>query len=193
MNGPRVPRVRRVCAAALVAILSWAWISPPQAFAQLPPLPGRLVVTITSPTSDTTVAGTITVRARVSPLGVLVASVQFQLDGVNLGTEDTSAPYSVSWDTTTTSNGFHTLRAVARDALGIRFTSDPVTVTVSNAAPPPMLTRVEEQDSSITYTPDWFQADPRAWSGGPARGAPTRGGGGAVPLTRTRAASGGSA
>src|SRR5438552_3804087 len=139
MNGTRVPCVRRVCAAALVAILSCAWISPPQAFAQLPPLPGRLVVTITSPTSDTTVAGTITVRARVSTVGLLVA-------------EDTSAPYSVSWDTTTTSNGFHTLMAVARDALGIRFTSDPVTVTVSNAAPPPTVTRVEETDSSITYT-----------------------------------------
>src|SRR5206468_10055664 len=108
------------------------------------------------------------VRASVSPVGPLVAGVQFRLDGVNLGAEDTSAPYSVSWDTTTTSNGFHTLTAVARDALGIRFTSDPVTVTVSNAAPPPMVTRVEETDSSITYTPDWFQADPRAWSGGTA-------------------------
>src|SRR5437762_8557549 len=171
MNGTRVPRVRRVCAAALVAILGCAWISPLQAFAQLPPLPGRLVVTITSPTSDTTVAGTITVRARVSAVGLLVAGVQFQLDGVNLGAEDTSAPYSVSWDTTTTSNGFHTLMAVARDALGIRFTSDPVTVTVSNTSPPPpppTVTRLEETDPSITYTGDWFPADPRAWSGGSA-------------------------
>ena len=185
MNGTRVPRVRRVCAAALVAILSWAWISPLQAFAQLPPLPGRLVVTITSPNSDTTVAGTITVRARVSPVGLLVAGVQFQLDGVNLGTEDTSAPYSVFWDTTTTSNGFHTLMAVARDALGIRFTSDPVTVTVSNAAPPPTVTRVEETDSSITYTPDWFQADPRAWSGGTAVVSTTAGGQAAFAFTGT--------
>src|SRR5207245_9811275 len=156
---------------------------PLQAFAQLPPLPGRLVVTITSPTSDTTVAGTITVRARVSPVGLLVAGVQFQLDGVNLGTEDTSAPYSVFWDTTTTSNGFHTLMAVARDALGIRFTSDPVTVTVSNAPPPPTVTRVEETDSSITYTPDWFQADPRAWSGGTAGVSTTAGRPAAVALT----------
>ncbi len=168
MSGTRVPRVRRVCAAALVAILSWAWISPPQAFAQLPPLPGRLVVTITSPTSDTTVAGTITVRARVSPVGLLVAGVQFQLDGVNLGTEE-----------------FHTLMAVARDALGIRFTSDPVTVTVSNAAPPPTVTRVEETDSSITYTPDWFQADPRAWSGGTAVVSTTAGGQAAFAFTGT--------
>src|SRR5206468_4060755 len=59
--------------------------------------------------------------------------VQFTLDGVNLGAEDTSAPYEVSWDTTTTGNGSHTLTAVARDLLGLRWTSDPVTVTVSNA------------------------------------------------------------
>src|SRR5437667_10062471 len=117
MNGTRVPRVRRVCAAALVAILSWAWISPPQAFAQLPPLPGRLVVTITSPTSATTVAGTITVRASVSPVGLLVAGGQFQLHAVNLGREDTSAPYWVSWAPPTTSHGFPTLLAGARHAI----------------------------------------------------------------------------
>src|SRR5437667_9377697 len=75
--------------------------------------------------------------------------------------------------------------AVARDALGIRFTSDPVTVTVSNAAPPPMVTRVEETDSSITYTPDWFQADPRAWSGGTAVVSTTAGGQAAFAFTGT--------
>jgi len=164
--------MRRLYAAALIAISSWGWISPPQAFAQLlPPLPGSLVVTITSPAADTTVDGTITVRASVSPVGVLVGGVQFQLDGVNLGAEVTSAPYSVSWDTTTTSNAFHTLTAVARNALGIRFASDPVTVTVSNSSPPPpppTVTRVEETDPSITYTGDWFPTDPRTWSGGTA-------------------------
>ena len=30
-----------------------------------------------------------------------VAGVQFRLDGADLGAEDTSAPYSVNWDTTT--------------------------------------------------------------------------------------------
>ena len=65
-----------------------------------------------------------------------VAGVQFKLDGANLGAEKTSAPYSVSWDTTTVSNGTHTLTAVARDAAGNSGTSAPVTVNVSNAAPP---------------------------------------------------------
>ena len=38
--------MRRLNAAALTLLLSWGWISPPQASAQLlPPLPGGLVVT----------------------------------------------------------------------------------------------------------------------------------------------------
>src|SRR5256885_4417900 len=110
--------MRRLNAAALTLILSWGWISPPGAAAHPPPpLPGGLVVTITSPAADTTVGGTITVRASVNPVAALLGGVQFQLDGANLGAEVGSAPYSVSWGTTTTSNGFHTLTAVARNAL----------------------------------------------------------------------------
>jgi hypothetical protein len=66
-----------------------------------------------------------------------VAGVQFKLDGANLGAEDTSAPYTVAWDTTTKADGSHTLAAVARDAAGNSATSATVTVTVSNTAPAP--------------------------------------------------------
>ena len=34
-----------------------------------------------------------------------VAGVQFKLDGANLGAEDTTAPYSIAWNTTTATNG----------------------------------------------------------------------------------------
>ena len=61
-----------------------------------------------------------------------VAGVQFTLDGSNLGAEDTSAPYGVSWDSRTATNGSHSLAAVARDAAGNRQTASTVTVTVSN-------------------------------------------------------------
>jgi len=44
-----------------------------------------------------------------------VVGVQFKLDGANLGVEVTSAPYTLSWNTATASNGQHTLTAVARD------------------------------------------------------------------------------
>ena len=47
-----------------------------------------------------------------------IVGVQFKLDGANLGAEDTSAPYSIVWDTTGVANGPHTLTAVARDAAG---------------------------------------------------------------------------
>src|SRR5439155_17387793 len=82
----------------------------------------------------TIVAGRISVTASASD-NVGVVGVQFRLDGVNTGTEVTAAPYSVSWDTTTASNGSHSLTAVARDAAGNRATSAPVAVTVSNGAP----------------------------------------------------------
>jgi len=88
-------------------------------------------VSITSPASGATVGGTTTVTASASD-NVGVVGVQFLLDGANLGAEDTATPYSMSWNTTTASNGSHTLSAVARDAAGNRTTSAPVTVTVAN-------------------------------------------------------------
>src|SRR5882724_5770954 len=130
--------VNRACTTALIAILAIAWI-PHQASAQLLPPVGSLIVTITSPASGSTVGGAVPVSASVSIVGSLtVSSVQFQLDGANLGAPDTSAPYSISWDTTGAANGSHTLSAVARDGLlGLTFTSDPVTITVANNPPPP--------------------------------------------------------
>src|SRR5438093_8115128 len=115
MSNTQASRVRPACAVALFVTLGLAWSSAPQASAQLG---GSLIVTITSPNSGSTVSGTIPVSASVSTVGSLtVAGVQFRLDGNNLGAEDTSAPYSVPWDTKTADNGSHTLTAVARDAL----------------------------------------------------------------------------
>lgn len=156
-----------VRAAALSLILGAVCLLPSQARAQL----GSLVVTITSPASGSAVNGTIPVNASVSSLGIGVAGVQFTLDGVNLGAEDTSAPYSVPWNTTTTSDGSHTLVAIARDALGVQFSSNPVTVRVANGAPPPTpVTRYEDTDASVTYSAGWSQrgAEWFVWSGGTA-------------------------
>src|SRR6266513_585246 len=133
-------RIARV--ATLLAMIVWSWIAPQPVLAQLlPPLPlpivSSLMVTVTAPASGSTVRGTVAVTASVSMVGSLtVKGVQFKLDGNNLGVEDTSAPYSISWDTATTSNGSHTLTAVARD-VATTWTSDPVTVTVAN---PPTVT-----------------------------------------------------
>ncbi|PYV40181.1 MAG: hypothetical protein DMG06_20985, partial [Acidobacteria bacterium] len=88
-------------------------------------------VSITAPANGATVSGTVTVSASASD-NVGVVGVQFKLDGANLGNEDTTAPYNMSWNTTTTPNGSHTLTGVARDAAGNKRTSSTITLTVSN-------------------------------------------------------------
>jgi Big-like domain-containing protein/fibronectin type III domain protein len=90
-------------------------------------------VSITSPAPGAALSSTVTVSANASD-NVGVAGVQFLLDGLNLGAEVTSAPYSVPWDTTTAVNGSHALSARARDAAGNSAMSVVVTVTVSNAS-----------------------------------------------------------
>jgi hypothetical protein len=91
----------------------------------------RPTVLITSPSSGTTVSGTMTVTASASD-NVGVARVQLQVDGTNIGAADASAPYDFSLDTTTLSNGSHTVTAVAVDTSGNESASAPVAVTVSN-------------------------------------------------------------
>src|SRR6185295_851109 len=86
-------------------------------------------VSLTGPSAGATVTGSVTVSASASD-NVGVAGVQFKLDGANLGPEDATAPYSVSWNTTTATNGAHTLTAVARDAAGNTTTAAGVSVTV---------------------------------------------------------------
>ncbi len=95
-------------------------------------------VSVTAPTGGSTVSNTIPVTATAAD-DDSVAGVRFELDGASLGAEDTSAPYSVSWDTRTATNGSHTLTAVARDIAGNATTSAPVAVTVGNTGPPPGL------------------------------------------------------
>jgi N,N-dimethylformamidase beta subunit-like, C-terminal/Concanavalin A-like lectin/glucanases superfamily/Bacterial Ig domain/Bacterial Ig-like domain len=91
-------------------------------------------VSISAPAAGATVSGSHTVTATASD-DVGVAGVQFRLDGNDLGAEDTSSPYSLSWDTTAVANGTHVLSAVARDGAGNRATSANVSVTVTNTAP----------------------------------------------------------
>src|SRR5207244_13172565 len=65
-------------------------------------------VSLTAPGNGATVSGTTTVSASASD-NVGAAGVQFLVDGSNLGSEDTASPYSVSWNTSTASNGSHSL------------------------------------------------------------------------------------
>jgi hypothetical protein len=128
-------------------------------------------VSITSPSPGGTVRGSITITASASD-NVGVTGVQFRLDGANLGGEDTTAPYSIPWDTTTASNSGHALTAIARDATGNLATAAAVSITVDNSPPVDTVTRVQDSSPSITYTPaaSWVEGydDNYGWSGGTA-------------------------
>src|SRR5256884_4462627 len=127
-------RIARV--AVLLAMVGWSLIAPQPAQAQLGM--GSLMVSVTSPASGSTVSGAVPVTASVTTIGALtVAGVQFKLDGANLGAEDTTAPYSVPWNTTTATNGSHTLTAAAGGAAGLHSTSTPAAGAAVNQPPPP--------------------------------------------------------
>ena len=92
-------------------------------------------VTWSGPPANSILLGTVTLTATASD-NVAVGGVQFLLDGNTLlGTEDTTSPYSFSWNTTTASNGTHTLQARARDTSGNTATTAAISVTVDNLAP----------------------------------------------------------
>ena len=92
-------------------------------------------VSLSAPTNGSTVFGASVAVSATASDNIGVVGVQFKLDGANLGAEDTSSPYTTTWNTTTASNGTHTITAVARDAAGNQTTSTSVSVTVSNTTP----------------------------------------------------------
>lgn len=92
-------------------------------------------VSVTAPTASSTVSGSsVTISATASD-NIGVVGVQFKIDGTNTGSEDTSSPYSITWNSTSVSDGSHTITAVARDAAANSTTSSGVSITVDNTAP----------------------------------------------------------
>jgi peptidoglycan/xylan/chitin deacetylase (PgdA/CDA1 family) len=89
-------------------------------------------ISITSPANMSTLSGSQTVAVNVADKNGTIANVQYQLDGINLGSSVTSAPYSFNWDTTKTTNASHKLTAIATNTAGMSTTSKAVTVTVNN-------------------------------------------------------------
>ncbi len=87
-------------------------------------------VSVTAPVAAATVRGSVTFSANASD-NVAVARVEFLVDGALLAA-DTSSPYSVTWNTTTVSQGAHTLMARAIDTANNAKTSTAVSVTVDN-------------------------------------------------------------
>jgi hypothetical protein len=90
---------------------------------------------VTAPSANSFVTGSTVNVTGTAADNVGVIGVQFKLDGVNIGAEDLTSPYSVTWNTTGATNGSHSLTSVARDAAGNTTTSTAVAVNVDNAAP----------------------------------------------------------
>ena len=74
-------------------------------------------IMLTAPAAGAEVSGTTSVAATATDNDA-VAGVQFLLDGAPLGSEDMSAPYFMSWNTRSVSNGPHVITARARDRSG---------------------------------------------------------------------------
>jgi hypothetical protein len=89
-------------------------------------------VSLIAPTEGSSLRGIVLVRANATDAGG-VAAVQFLLDGAPLGSEDVSAPFEVSWNTTLLSDGSYELSAVARDNVGNSTSSSPVRVQIDTA------------------------------------------------------------
>jgi glucose/arabinose dehydrogenase len=85
----------------------------------------------------TGLAGTITLAATAAD-NVGVAGVEFQVDGVIVGTEITTAPYQTSLDISAYPSGQHVVRARARDAAGnvSAWSTSTVRVGGSRTVPP---------------------------------------------------------
>ncbi|HSW80440.1 MAG TPA: Ig-like domain-containing protein [Candidatus Saccharimonadales bacterium] len=120
-------------------------------------------VSITAPANGSTVGGTQLVSASASDAQG-IASVQFKIDGNNVGSPATAAPYSYSWDTTTAANGNHTLSAIATNTSGLTATAATVTVNVQNttATPPPPNNMI----SNASFETAQNSTTPQSWNSG---------------------------
>jgi len=91
-------------------------------------------VAISAPTAGSPVFNLVTIAANASD-NTGIAGVRFFVDGTQIGSEVTAAPYSVIWDAGAASQGSHTLTATARDFNNNSTTSLPVSVTVVATTP----------------------------------------------------------
>ncbi len=125
------------------------------------PTPTAPKISISTPKANATVSATQTITATVSDTVGTIASVQFKLDGVNLGSAVTKSPYSYSWNTTTIANGSHQLTATATNTANLSTTSAAVTVNVQNVVvapipttPPPAPVTTNTATAKISFTFD---------------------------------------
>jgi hypothetical protein len=90
-------------------------------------------LSLLAPADNSNVSGTVTFWAAADADGLV--SLQFQVDGANYGSQITSGSCRASYDTTTTTDGPHTVQAVGQDGFGNTVVTQPATIFVNNLAP----------------------------------------------------------
>jgi hypothetical protein len=108
-------------------------------------------ISLTSPTNGNTLSGNVTISATATD-NIGVTGVQFQLNGTNLGAEDKTSPFSISWDTAGVAPGQYTVTAIAHDAAGNAASSAPLTINISS--PSSTLSVSIGGSGSVTSSPD---------------------------------------
>lgn len=98
-------------------------------------------VSLTLPDNGATIYGSAIGITASAEDDTAVAGVRFFVNNVAVGSEDTTAPYSIVWNSlVATSSGSKTIVAVARDSSNNYATSSARTVTLSNQPSPTSLT-----------------------------------------------------
>src|SRR5689334_10523191 len=111
------------------------------------------MVSIVSPLMNEQVSGPISFYASADEDGV--QGIQFQVDGVDYGSEITSGACRVIWDSTQSTDGLHTVQVVARDQYSNTLLAQPITFLVNNFAPSPSPTPTPSpsQISQVVLSP----------------------------------------
>lgn len=89
---------------------------------------------ITAPSPGVVTGITAVTASGTSTNGATVTQVQFQIDGQNLGSAVTMAPYTTNLDTSQYSAGTHLLTSIVTDSNGATATSSPISVTINPSA-----------------------------------------------------------
>ncbi len=91
----------------------------------------RPAVSLTAPKDGAKVSGTVVVSADASD-DTGIVGVQFKVNRINIGAEDTTAPYTINWNSKDVSKGSYNVTATARDAAGNITVSNAHTISVNN-------------------------------------------------------------
>ena len=115
-------------------------------------------VSLTAPLEGNTVNGNSVALSATASDSIAVFSVQFKVDGTNVGSTLSSAPYATTWDSTGVSDGSHTIYAVALNSSG-KYATSSVSVTVDNT--PPVISSISSgTPGQSTATVTWSTNEP---------------------------------